>query len=64
VDIEVPEPVRDVISDVLVQALLSLPGPPAWSPLLSQGPAPVERPRECYALASGAMVHVRPGCRC
>ena len=29
---------------------------PGW-----RGP---QSPRSCYAMASGAMVHVRPGCRC
>lgn len=64
-DIPVPIPVRNVIAGVLLRAALdSVPSRPAWSPLLGLGDAPLDWPAGCYRLASGAMVHVRPGCRC
>jgi hypothetical protein len=63
-DIPVPVPVRNVIGAVLARSVAGLPRPPGWSAFLQPGRAPLDRPRECYRLPSGAPVHVRPGCRC
>jgi hypothetical protein len=60
-------PVRNVVGDVLsraVQDAAAVAFPP-FSPFLGIGPdSPSSRPRACYRVASGAMVHVKPDCRC
>jgi hypothetical protein len=58
---------RNVIGDVLsraVQDAAAVAFAP-FSPFLGIGPdSPSSRPRACYRVASGAMVHVKPECRC
>ena len=37
---------------------------PAYSAWSGRTYAPPSLPKECYQMPGGAMVHVRPGCRC
>lgn len=64
-----PRPVFTAVRHALAQTgvllydmvLPAWPGDAApWAPFRNRIP----RATKCYAMASGAMVHVRPGCRC
>lgn len=61
-DIPVAVPLRNAHAGVLVYDM-TLPEPyrgEMWTPFRDRMP----RAAKCYRLASGSMVHVRPGCRC